>query len=255
LEIGVANDEYRPATLERGLFGRREFRENRSVDEGRYLRSIFALEYQPDISAEFVKPGTGARFLYERGDGELDYQRAELRVVGREHIGPIIVTARSEVGAVFGKVIPSQQLFELGQQQNLPGYGDKEFAGSRAAITRLQLMYITPFLRQPIRLSRTWMWPGLNPGFSVGLQAGWAEAPNQAARESIERLRPLGVFPAIEPLRPIVLPPIEPLSRPTEKVRTTVSAGLRLFSGMLFFGFARPIDQSAPWKFTTGGTF
>ena len=95
-----------------------------------------------------------------------------------------------------------------------------------------------------MRFTRRLVVPGLNPGVSVGIQGGWTEAPNLAARQSIERLRP-GVMPFT----------IEPLSRPTDGVRATVSAGLRLFSGAMFIGFARPVDQSAPWKFTMGGGF
>lgn len=243
-EFGVAEDRYRPASVERGPFGRRQFRANRYIDEGRYLRSAALLEWNPDVSVEFVKPGMGARLSYERGDGALDYQRAELRVVARRHLGPMIVTTRVDVGSLFGASMPPQQLFELGAQKNLPGYEDKEFAGSRAAVLRGQLMYISPFLRQPIGWGR-FMIPGLNPGLSVGVQGGWAEAHTPAARAAIDRFHP--------PTNELMLR--APLSRPTQGMRATVSAGLRLFSGAMFVGFARPVDQSAPWRFTMGGGY
>lgn len=242
-EAGVAADYYRAASVQRGYFGPLEFRENRFLDEGRYVRTAALLEWKPDVNAELVKPGIGARLSYERGDGQLDFQRAEVRVIARRYFGPLIAMSRFDAGGVFGERIPPQQLFELGSQQNLPGYGDKEFAGSRAAVLRGQLMYLSPFLRQPIRFSTRFTFPGLNPGVSVGAQAGWADAPSAAAREAIDRfLRPsddLAIY--------------APLSRPTDGIRTTVSAGLRLFSGAMFIGVARPVDHSAPWRFTMNG--
>jgi hypothetical protein len=244
-EFGVAQDQYRAATLERGYFGRRRFRENRYVDEGSYFRSAFTLEVNPDVAAEFVKPGIGARVLYERGDGELDFQRAEVRVVSRELFGPIILTSRLDVGSLFGASIPPQQLFELGQQSNFPGYENKRFAGSRAALLRTQLMYLSPFLRQPIRVTRRLLIPGINPGVSVGIQGGWAEAPTPAARAAIDRLRP--------PTNDLAI--YAPLSTPTDGIRATVSAGLRLFSGAMFVGYARAVDVAAPWKLTIGAGF
>ena len=242
-EFGVASDAYRPASVKRGYFGRREFAENRYVDEGRYVRTAAWLEWRPDVSAEFVKPGIGARFSYERGDGELDFQRAELRVIARGQVGPLIAMSRFDVGGVFGDRIPPQQLFELGAQQNLPGYDTKEFAGSHAAVLRGQLMYLSPYLRQPMRLTRRYTFPGLNPGLSVGVQSGWADAPTVAAKQAIDRLR--------RPTDDLAL--YEPLSRPTDGIRATVSMGLRFFSGAVFVGVARPVDHAAPWRFTMAG--
>ena len=56
-------------------------RENRGVAEGRYARTAFTLDWRPDVSGEFLRTGLGARLYYERGDGELDYQRIEGRVL------------------------------------------------------------------------------------------------------------------------------------------------------------------------------
>ena len=242
-ELGIARDSYRAASLEHGVFSRREFRENRGVDEGQYLRTAAVAEYNPDVSAEFVKPGINARFMYERGDGNINWQRAELRVVARRYVGPFVTTARFDVGTLLGNSAVPQQLFEFGQQQNLPGYGDKEFAGSRAAMLRGHVLYMLPFMRQPIRVSRRWFLPALAPGISVGIQGGWAEVHNAAAAGAMHRLQPLHLRATSNVA----------LSRPTDGVRATVSAGLRLFSGAIFVGMARPIDQAAPWRFVIGG--
>ncbi len=237
-EVGVADDRFRVATQERSPFGGTAFRDNRGIDAGGYVRTAALLEWHPDFSAEFAEPGVGARVAYERGDGTLNWQRAELRVTARRPIGPFLAIARGDVGEVFGARIPPQQLFELGRFQNLPGFADKEFAGSRAAVLRAQLQYTSAFFRRPIRF-RQYVLPALAPGLSVGVQSGWAEAPTQAARQSIDRL---GVLePAVRASRP-------PVSRPTDGIRASVTAGLRFFSGGVFVGATRAVDQAAPWR-------
>jgi hypothetical protein len=243
-EVGVGDDRYRPSQYVRGPFGGGAYRENRGVDEGSYVRSAALIEWHPDNSAEFVKPGMSARLSYERGDGTLSWQRAEARITGRKPFGPFVALARGDLGVVTGARIPAQQLFEMGQYQNLPGYGDKEFAGSRAAVLRASLQYTSPFLRNPIRLGRQLWLPAVAPGLSVGVQSGWADAPSDAARSAIDRLNP-----AYDP-RSLAL--FVPVSRPTERVRASVTAGLRFFGNALFLGATRPVDQAAPWKALVG---
>lgn len=238
VEFGVADDRYRGATYARSPFGGNAYRDNRRVDAGRYRRSAALVEWHPDVSAEFTRPGLGARFSYERGDGTLAWQRAEARATARQPFGPFLALARGDVGAVFGSRIPPQQLFELGKFQNLPGYDDKEFAGSRAAVLRASLQYTSPFFRQPVRVGRFFL-PALAPGLSVGVQSGWTDAPTDAARTSIERLG--------APIDSTRLALWAPVSRPTDGVRASLTAGLRLFSGGVFVGATRKVDQPAPW--------
>ena len=239
VEFGVADDRYRPASYVRSPFGGEAYRENRRVDQGRYLRTAALIEWHPDFSAEFAKPGVGARLSYERGDGTLQWQRAEVRATARKPFGPFVALARGDVGAVFGSRIPPQQLFELGKFQNLPGYDDKEFAGARAAVLRASLQYTSPYFRQPIRAGRFFL-PALAPGLSVGVQSGWADAVTNAARTSIERLG--------APIDSTLLASWAPVARPTDGIRASLTAGLRLFSGGVFVGATRKVDQAAPWK-------
>lgn len=242
-EVGVGDDRYSAARETRSPFGGEAFRPNRGVDEGGYLRSAALLEWRPDNSAEFIRPGLSGRLSYERGDGTLAWQRAEARLTGRRTAGPFVFLARGDVGIVTGSRIPSQQLFELGKYQNLPSYEDKEFAGSRAAAVRASVQYISPFLRQPIRVGRNLWLPAVAPGLSVGVQSGWADAPTAAARSSIDRLAVVD---------PNALASWAPVSRPTDGVRASVTAGLRFFGNALFVGGTRPVDQAAPWKFLFG---
>lgn len=243
-DVGYADDRWRRSQYVRGPFGGEPFRENRGVAEGGYVRSSSTIEWHPDRAAEFVKPGMGARLYYERGDGTLRYQRAEVRLTGRQPVGPFVLAARGDVGVVTGARIPPQQLFELGRFQNLPGYGDKEFAGARAAVLRASAIYTTPFLRNPVRLGRNLWLPAINPGVSVGVQSGWADAPSAAAREAMNGLAP-GYDPAL-------LASWAPVSVPTGRVRASVTAGLRFFGNALFLGATRPVDQPASWKALVG---
>jgi hypothetical protein len=139
---------------------------------------------------------------------------------------------------VTGGRIPPQQLFELGRFQNLPSYADKEFAGSRAAALRGSLQYTSPFLRNPIRVNNLFL-PAIAPGFSVGVQGGWADAPTTAAREAINRLDRF--------YDPRLLASWAPVARPTERIRASVTAGFRFFGNGLFVGVTRPVDQAAGW--------
>ena len=236
-ELGVADDRYRPATYVRSPFGGDAFRPNRGVEEGGYVRSAALVEWHPDVSAEFLRPGLGARLSYERGDGTVAFQRLEVRVVARRPFGPFVAAVRGDVGTLLGDRLPPQQLFELGDNQNLPGYFDKEFAGTRAAVLRGQLQYTTRYLRQPIRIRRFFL-PAISPGASVGLQSGWTEIPNAAARAAVLKLG----------LQADSTGALVPVSRATGGGRASVTAGLRFFGGAVFVGASRPVDHSAKWR-------
>ena len=235
-ELGVADDRYRPATYVRSPFGGDAFRANRGVEEGGYVRSAALVEWHPDVSAEFLRPGIGARLSYERGDGTLGFQRLEARVVARRLFGPFVAVMRGDVGTLLGDRLPPQQLFELGDNQNLPGYPDKAFAGTRAAVLRGQIQYTTKYFQQPIRIRRFFL-PAVSPGASVGLQSGWTEIPNAAARAAVLRLG----------LQADSTGALVPVARATGGGRASVTAGLRFFGGAVFVGVSRPVDQARKW--------
>ena len=236
-ELGVADDRYRPATYVRSPFGGDAFRPNRGVEQGGYVRSAALVEWHPDVSAEFLRPGLGARLSYERGDGTVAFQRLEARVVARRPFGPFVAVVRGDVGTLLGDRLPPQQLFELGDNQNLPGYFDKEFAGTRAAVLRGQIQYTTRYLQQPIRIRRLFL-PAISPGASIGLQSGWTEIPNAAARAAVLKLG----------LQVDSTGALIPVSRATGGGRASVTAGLRFFGGAVFVGASRPVDHSAKWS-------
>lgn len=228
LELGYADD--RPATqhLTRGLFGKSEFLPNRPVNPGGYARTALILDWNPNVAAEFLRPGIGGTLTYRRGDGAVNYQRAELRLSARANPGRWTLASRFDAGALFGAGRPLQQLFELGSTQNLPGYDYKQFAGDQAALLRGIVMYRLNIWQAPIQLSERFWLPALAPGLSVTGQTGWAGSSGREARSAISRLA-FG-------------------SAITGEAKTSAAAGIRLFGGAVGIMAARAVDHKAPWR-------
>ncbi|MFL5581704.1 MAG: hypothetical protein ACJ8AO_15150 [Gemmatimonadaceae bacterium] len=243
-ELAAVSDQYRPRAVETALVGGDSLRENRGVLEGEYARLVLAAQYHPEVTGEFLQTGQGAMLRYEGGAGDLDYHRAEVRLTARRNWRRVTLASRLDAGIVVpgpGGVIPPQQLFELGEGQNLPGYDYKEFGGDRAAVLRGLAMYNLPFLRAPIRAGSIYL-PSIAPAIYTSLQSGWADAGTDAARRA---LRALGTVPGDDPL-----PGAEPVpvSVPTDGIRASVEAGLRFFGGAVGVGVARPVDRAGKWR-------
>lgn len=227
VNVGYVADHDVQMNLQRSPLGLgTDFRPNRSVQEGSYARSALTLEYRPDVSLEFLRSGLGARFYYERADGELDYQRAEARLTLRTNQGPLSLGARLDLGLTDPEA-PPQQLFELGQNQNLPGYDYKEFAGDQAAVFRALALWRLPFLGAPVRLTnRLWL-PPVAPSVAFSVQSGWSRASTPSA------LATIGLLGSV----------------PTGHPRTTVSLSMRFLGGAIGVGIAKPVDTPAPARF------
>ena len=250
IEAGYASDQYTPARLERGVLARGDsgFRFDRGVDPGSYHTAIAKLELHPDVNAAFVRPGIGALVQAEAASGDLSWRRAELRLVARRMVWGVIYAARADAGMVTGDSIPPQQLFELGENQNLPGYGYKEFAGNQAAVIRGLAMVPLPLWRAPLRIRR-WVLPSISPMVSFGAQGGWAAATTPAARASILRLG----SPSDSVLaRPAPRSDGIGVSRPTDGFKSSIDFRLRFFGGALSAGVARATDHHDAWRFVLG---
>ncbi|MBX3174182.1 MAG: hypothetical protein KF709_07200 [Gemmatimonadaceae bacterium] len=201
------------------------FRANRALQSGRYYRNAAILEWSPDVTLEFLRTGLGLRFSYERADGALSYQRAEGRFTWRTNAGKFAFGSRLDVG-ITNPDAPPQQLFELGANQNLPGYGYKEFAGDQAAVLRGQAFYGFGVLGAPIRLTpRLWL-PPAAPGLALGVQAGYTRASTADALATVQALG----------------------SESTGHVRSSVALTLRIFGQSLGVGVARPLDYPEGWR-------
>jgi hypothetical protein len=246
VDAGVVDDRTVRMTMHRALIGRHPFRENRAVLEGRYARTALTVDWRPDVNGELMRMGYGARAYYERGDGDLDYQRVELRGALRWNSGRVTVAARADAGQLFGRVMPPQQLFELGSSEALPGYGFKEFAGDRAALFRGVVMYRLNRMKVPLRLTRRLWLPSPSPAVSVGIQAGWTDISTSAAQMAVDQL---GV------IDPTHLALWRPVSRASDGIRATVTGGVRFFGGAVGLLLARPVDHREGWRLlvTFGG--
>jgi hypothetical protein len=237
LEAGLVRDAGVDAVTDRTPIGGLAFRLNRHVDAGEYGRLAATWLWRPDANAEFLRSGVSARLHAEGGVGTLDYGRLEARVSGRRVRGPLTLVARADAGVLIGGAPPTQQLFELGRTQGLPGYPYKAFAGTRAVNVRTLALWNGPWWRAPVRV-RGLVLPAFAPGASVGLYAGAASAPGAAGRAAVARLG-VRVDDAGVP---------RPVSTETDGWRASVNLGLRFFSGAVFAGAARPLDGRRPWQ-------
>ena len=241
-EVGAARDEETIQARRRGIFFG-PFRPNRVVDPGSYIRTIGLVEWNPDVHTDLTRERFGGGVRYERGDGDLDYRRAEAVLIARHELAPVVLIGRLW-GGVAGGTVPTQQLFEIGSTQNLPGYDYKAFAGDRAWIARATAQYAIPTLRAPFPLIAGFVVPAIAPELNLGVQTGMAWASDDQARDAVRRL---GDKVDDETGEVVIDPetgqPV-PTSVPTEKLRATASLGLRLLSGAMYVGVALPIDAT-----------
>ncbi len=226
VETGYAQDrDVRAHWSESPLPFGSAFRANRPARSGDYLRNVVTFEWRPDVALEFLRPGVGTKLTYERGDGTLRYQRAEGRFTVRANRGQLALGARLDVGAVTPDA-PPQQFFELGANQNLPGYDYKQFAGNVAGVLRGQVYRGFGIWGAPLRLTqRVWL-PPVAPGLALSVQAGYVRATSTAARGTVQLLG----------------------SEPTGHVRSSAALTLRFFGQAVGLGIARPLDYPGGWR-------
>lgn len=240
LEAGPAEDRAVQQNVSKGLFVEGDgFRPNRGIRTGRYVRTVASLELNPHVSGIYVDRGAGARVHYERADGDLRWQRLEVRTAVRRELGPFELYARGDAGTLLGDAVP-QALFEIGSGEGLSTYGYKEFAGDRAAMMRAVLGYTFPVLRGPVRVAGSLFVPGLAPGVAAGIHTAWTDVSSPAAGRAV-----LELGANIDEEGAIV-----PVSRATDGVRGSAELLLTFFGGALAIGVSRPIDHAGPWRFT-----
>jgi hypothetical protein len=240
-EIGPASDNVVSQHASKGLYVQGEgFRLNRGIFPGNYVRTVAALELSPQVSGLFVDRGVGATVQYERADGNLKWQRLELRTAARRELGPFQLFARGDAGTLIGDPAP-QVMFEIGSSEGLAAYEYKEFGGDRAGIVRTVIGYTFPFLRAPMRLPSQLIAPGIAPGIAAGIHAAWTDASSPAAEQAL-----LTLGSRLDPATGQLIP----LSRPTDGIRASAEVLLTFFSGALAVGVTRPIDHAGAWRFT-----
>ena len=227
VQFGVMRDESEIARVSHGLISSRPFRANSIATDGSYALGSIDLELHPNVTGDFVRPGVGARAHYEIGSGQLNWQRMELGLSARQYLGPISIAGHADGAAIVGSHPPRQRIVRIGGMGTLPGYEYNRFAGDYAALFRTFASYRMPLWQRPIHVFRNLFIPGLAPGIGVSAHGGWTKF---SRRDTLASENP----------------------ESTERIRATVGGGLTLFSDLVHFGFARPVDRPAPWRFIGG---
>jgi hypothetical protein len=243
---GLGVDRQAPARLTRGILAPdSSFRPNRGVAPGSYGRTAITIESNSGMATDVVRDGIGARLRYERGDGTLDWQRAELRVDVRQRRGARSQALRIDAGMMRSGAPLPQQLFEVGAREGLRGYEYKAFAGDEVVLLRWRGMQDLPVLRAPLRLFGCPCLSALAPAFAIGLQTASVRMATDNARRGVAMLGSTADVVGAPPLAPGTGTAV---SRATDGWRTSVEIGLRFFGGSVGVGFARPLDRAAAWR-------
>jgi hypothetical protein len=224
VELGVAHDADRRNAVSGGVFGARNFLSNRLATNGTYASSLLSLDVGRAALGQGAQAGTGGQLSVERGDGAITFTRVEARLVSRRWFGPFMTVARVAGGALVGPSAPPQRLFELGGPNLLPGYDYKAFAGTQAASARAIALYQLPIWQKPLTIG-TLTLPAIAPSPSIGVTAGWTEAPGMGR----STLSALGW-------------------QTTNGVRGAFDVRLRFFGGGVSVGAARSFDTGSRWR-------
>lgn len=245
VELGWADDRATTSHRTTGMFGDDVFPPNRGIDPGSYLRTAATLEWHTNALTESAWPGVGASLSYLRGDGQIDFQRAELQLTTRRISGQWTYSADVRAGMLFGAPVP-QQLFEIA------GTEYKEFAGDEAAAVSARATYHFRLFTSPIvalgkhHFIPQVVLPGFAPAVSVRATTAWTGASDAAASAAIARLGTRTTYD------PNSITMYAPASTTTRMPQTSVGAALTFFGGMIGIGTSRRIDRDAPWKLTLG---
>ena len=246
---------------------------NRTIAPGDYLRTQLVYQWHPDANAEYVRTGWGAQLKYVRGDGQVKFQRLEVRAEERVNRGRWTYAGRFDAGTMLGSDFPPQYLFEAGSESGLTGYNYKEFVGTEIALLRGLAMYRLGVLERPIQITERFWLPGIAPAVAVGVQSVWTaipggtpasiglnalttQPPYTCSIASAARSNALGTggsFNLVSTGAQVApasngAPCGSDYTTTASPPRTTISAGLRFFGGAFGIMVGRPIDHSAPWK-------
>jgi hypothetical protein len=232
VEAGAGDDRgegrrvLRPPIIPWVFVGDSVFRINRGVLAGGYGRVAATLAWHPDVDAGYATPGVGVRLRDEWAGGDLSWNRAEVRVVEREPVGPFTLLTRGDAGIVTGTVIPPQQLFEMGFDEGLASYNYKQFAGDRAVLLQGEVQYALPIraLSRPLALPFGFYLPGPAPALAAGVQSGWTEVGTVAGRRALAGL--------------------DAPSAPTHGLRSSIDLLVRAFGGAVGVGVARAVGDA-----------
>lgn len=202
-----------------------------------YPRVQVGVNWHPEISSHFTRPGIGLHATYEAGGGDLPYQRIQAGFVARANWKTLTLTIVADVGATIADNPPTQQLFLIGGSGSMPGYAYDEFGGDVGGLTRWMLAVPLPFLQAPLKVGNATL-PPIAPNLSYRFYSGYTETTDAAAQASLDAVG-----------TQVVDGVTEPFSVPSDGIKSTQEIRLSLFGTLLGFGAARPLE-GGDWTFT-----
>ncbi|HSW28587.1 MAG TPA: hypothetical protein VLH75_03740 [Longimicrobiales bacterium] len=227
-DVQAVRDRAASTNVERAPLGS-AFEPLRATADGDYARIGVTVAFSRGSGGEFLTPGWSAQLSWEMASGDLAWQRVEGSVRARRQLGRWSGSGEAFGGVVTAADPPPQALFEIGgYTSRLPGYPVKAFTGDRAAVGMLEAAYALPLLETPIRIGPVFL-PSPAPSPLAQLSAGWTGASGDAA----------SVLSANG-------------WEPSDGIRATAFLGVRLFSGFVRVGAARPLGEHGRWRFEVG---
>ena len=234
--VDYVKDRLTTADLSSGPLGQ-AYTLNPYVTPYEYPRVQFGVNWHPEISSHFTRPGIGLHATYEAGGGDLPYQRIQAGFVARANWKSATLTIVADAGVTVSDNPPTQQLFLIGGSGSMPGYGYDQFGGDVGALTRWMIAVPLPFLQAPLQIGKATI-PPIAPNLSYRFYSGYTETTDAAAQASLDAVG-----------TQVVNGVTQPFSVPSNGIKATQEIRLSLFGTLLGFGAARPLE-GGDWTFT-----
>jgi hypothetical protein len=234
--VDYVNDRSTTADLSTGPLSQ-AYTLNPYVTPYEYPRVQFGVNWHPEISSHYTRPGIGLHATYEAGGGDLPYQRIQAGFVARANWKTVTLTIVADAGVTISDNPPTQQLFLIGGSGSMPGYAYDQFGGDVGALTRWMLAVPLPFLQAPLQIGKATI-PPIAPSLSYRFYSGYTETTDAAAQASLDAVG-----------TQVVDGVTQPFSVPSNAIKSTQEIRLSLFGTLLGFGAARPFE-GGDWTFT-----
>ena len=188
--VDCVKDRRTVADLSDGPLGQ-TYTLNPTVIAYEYPRAQLSVNWHPEISSHFTRPGLALSASYEAGGGDLPYQRIQAGLVVRANWRSVVFTLVGDVGTTISDNPPTQQLFLIGGSGSMPGYDYDQFGGNVAALTRWMLSAPLPFLQAPLKIGNTTI-PPIAPNLSYRMYNGYTESTQFGLGRGAQRGRDAG---------------------------------------------------------------
>ena len=236
VNFGFVQDRSTPADLNYGPLGQ-AYTLNPNVTPYNYPRVQVSVNWHPEISSHFTRPGLALSATYEQGWGDLPYHRIQGGLVVRANYRSATLTIVGDVGVTYADSFPVQQMFLIGGSGSMPGYDYDQFGGNFAALTRTMGAFPLPLLQTPLQFGKATV-PASAPTLSLRLYSGYTETTTDAAAVALRNVGSQSINGVIVPF-----------SVESDGLQQTFEARISVFGNLLGFGIATPLGENANWTF------